>query len=57
MSHTLTWSLFVPLAFTKTMTVNGQEYNLQMVDTAGQVSSSGNFSLTQFAAESVKRCR
>jgi len=29
--------LFV-LAFTKLITVNGQEYHLQLVDTAGQVS-------------------
>lgn len=30
--------LFLLVAFTKLITVNGQEYHLQLVDTAGQVS-------------------
>lgn len=29
---------FFTVAFTKLITVNGQEYHLQLVDTAGQVS-------------------
>lgn len=34
--------LFLP-AFTKLITVNGQEYHLQLVDTAGQVSNLSSF--------------
>lgn len=51
-THTSKFSVCVS-AFTKTMTVNGQEYNLQLVDTAGQVSSStGNF--IQLSAEKLQ---
>ena len=35
--------LFFLAAFTKLITVNGQEYHLQLVDTAGQVSDPQNF--------------
>lgn len=32
-----TFLISFPAAFTKMITINGQEYNLQLVDTAGQV--------------------
>lgn len=30
-------NVLFPAAFTKMITINGQEYHLQLVDTAGQV--------------------
>lgn len=36
--HSHLFMYFFVLAFTKLITVNGQEYHLQLVDTAGQVS-------------------
>lgn len=37
MDSFITFLSFLNAAFTKMITINGQEYHLQLVDTAGQV--------------------
>lgn len=43
---------FSPVAFTKLITVNGQEYHLQLVDTAGQVSDIGYLTIPYSTSDS-----